>query len=514
MTRKPEMEKGNEKPGERSRQSAFPLPAIAEEIRLHLAGREAYLVGGATRDTLLGLPIGDIDIVIRGDGVSSAKAAADALKAPFYPLDADRGVGRVILVRGETRHTVDFASMHGASIQDDLHGRDFTVNAIAVSLDAPEKTIDPLGGEADIRRGILRACSARSVSDDPVRAVRAVRLATQLGFRLEKDTKEQVRSGAPLLGRVSAERIRDEFFRILAGRKVAAAIRSLDALGVLPAIVPETAGLARVQPPPPHRYTVWEHTIGALEKLETLIDLLACEFDEDRAADFVMGLARARLGRFHAALGEHLARPLSDERPARGLLFLAGILHDAAKPETSSVSSTGEVHFLGHEQLGADWALNRATALRFSNGEAEYIAQIVRNHMRPLLLRMGGPVSRRTVFRFFRSTGPCGVAVCLFFLADTLATHGPDLPQDVWQSTVDTVCPLLEGYFEHPAEIIRPVLLLSGIDLMREFGLPPGPQIGELLDALREAQAAGEVATMQEALDLVNRGLGRKEKPA
>jgi tRNA nucleotidyltransferase domain 2 putative len=131
--------------------------------------------------------------------------------------------------------------------------------------------------------------------------------------------------------------------------------------------------------------------------------------------------------------------------------------------------------------------------------------------MRPLLLHMGGPVSRRTVFRFFRSTGPCGVAVCLFFLADMLATHGPDLTQDAWQSMVETVYPLLDGYFEHPAEIIRPVPLLSGIDLMREFDLPPGPQIGELLDALREAQAAGEVTTMQEAMALVNRGLGRKE---
>ncbi len=490
--------------------ATFPLPPIAGEIRAHLADSEAYLVGGAIRDSILGRPVLDIDIVLRGCGVEAARKVADSLGAAFYTLDAERGIGRVILVREGARYTLDFAALRGTSIEEDLALRDFTVNAIAVPLTDPARPIDPLGGERDTRDGLLRACSPRSIGEDPVRAIRAIRLATQLGFRIEKQTKEQARSGAAMLGRVSAERIRDEFFRILAGRKVAAAVHSLESLGLLRAILPETAGLAETAPAGLAGGGVWEHTLAALEKFETVSDVLAREPGADRAADPAMGLARARLGRFRPALAEHLGRPLSDERPLRGLVFLAAILHDAAKPETRSVNALGEVHFLGHEQLGAEWALHRAAALRFSRDESEYVANIVRNHMRPLLLQSSPPVTRRAVFRFFRGTGPCGIAVGLFFLADTLAIHGSEGTQVNWQNAVETVHSLLEGYFERPSEMIRPAPLLTGDDLIREFGLSPGPQIGELLDALREAQAAGEVGSREEAVALIERGLGRR----
>jgi tRNA nucleotidyltransferase/poly(A) polymerase len=497
----------------------FILPAIVDQIRNHLPAGEAYLVGGAIRDSLLGRPVSDIDIILRGDGVQAARAVAGALGAAFYPLDAERGIGRVILVREPSgsdakpgpRYTLDFASLRAPTLRADLEARDFTANAIAVPLAGPDEVIDPLGGERDVRAGILRACSLHSVADDPVRAVRAIRFATQLGFRLEKDTKEQARAGASLLGQVSAERIRDEFFRILAGRKVGVAIHSLDSLGLLRVILPETAGLAETKTVPPHQYNIWEHTLRTLENLEALVGLLAGPPEAERAPNPTLGLARNQLGRFQPALEEIFARPLSDERAVRGLLYLAAILHDAAKPETESVDAAGHLHFLGHEQLGAEWALRRAAALRFSNEESHYVSQIVRHHMRPLLLQSGGPVTRRAVFRFFRATGPSGVAVCVFFLADTLATFGPELDLENWQTALSTAHALLEGYLERAEEIIRPAPLLTGDDLIRRFGLAPGPQIGELLDALREAQAAGEVASMEEAVALIERGLGRRQ---
>ncbi|MBN2085246.1 MAG: HD domain-containing protein [Anaerolineales bacterium] len=488
----------------------FTLPPIVAEIRPHLAFPESYLVGGVIRDSLLSRPVLDIDIVLRGSGVEAARTVANALGAAFYPLDPEREIGRVILVRGKSRYTLDFAALRESSIEQDLALRDFTVNAIALPLAPETALIDPLHGERDVKDAILRACSPHAIADDPVRAVRAIRLATQLGFRIEKETKEQCRSGASTLAKISAERIRDELFRILSGRKVAAAIHSLESLGLLRVILPETAGLAGGDPAGRDRSAVWDHTLAALEKLETVCDVLAREPGAGRTGDPAMGLARAQLGRFQASLADHLARPLCDERPLRGLLFLAAILHDAAKPETRSVNTLGEIHFLGHEQLGADWALRRAIALRFSKDEADFISKIVRNHMRPLLLQSSPPVTRRAVFRFFRATGPCGVAVSLFFLADTLANAAAEPSPGKWQTAVETAHSLLEGYFERPEEMIRPTPLLTGDDLIRDFHLSPGPQIGELLDALREAQAAGEVGSREDAVALVERGLGRK----
>jgi tRNA nucleotidyltransferase/poly(A) polymerase len=488
----------------------FPLPPIVEEIRVHTSSAEIYLVGGAIRDSLLGRPVVDIDLVLRGSGVESARAVANALGAAFYPLDLERGIGRVILFRGKNRYTLDFASLREASIEQDLALRDFTVNAIALPLAAGAALIDPMRSQQDVHDGILRACSKQSIADDPVRAVRVIRLATQLGFRIEKETKEQTRAGAALLGQISAERIRDEFFRILSGRKVAAAVHSLEALGMLRMILPETAGLSGNGPESPDRSSVWEHTLAVLEKLETAGDLLAREPGTMRAGDPAMGVALARLGRFQAPLAEYLSRPLCDERPLRGLLFFAAILHDSAKPETRSVNPLGEVHYLGHEQLGADWALRRAIALRFSNDEADFVSKTVRHHMRPLVLQSSLPVTRRAVFRFFRATGPCGIAVSLLFLADTLAAFPAEPEPERWRTTVETVHFLLEGYFERPEEMVHPAPLLSGDDLIRDFRLSPGPQIGELLDALREAQAAGEVESRADAIALIERGLGRK----
>jgi putative nucleotidyltransferase with HDIG domain len=202
-------------------------------------------------------------------------------------------------------------------------------------------------------------------------------------------------------------------------------------------------------------------------------------------------------------LQAHLARTLSGDRPVRSLTFLAGLLHDVGKPDTRGVDPEGMVHFIGHDQLGSDWAVRRAVQLHLSNVEADYVGCIVRHHMRPQQLTHEGRPSRRAVYRFFAAAGECGVDVCLLGLADMMAIYGPTLSQDRWASMLDTVRELLESYFEHPAERVHPPALITGDDVMQAIGLRPGPQVGALLEALREAQAAGEVTTREAALEFV-----------
>ena len=167
------------------------------------------------------------------------------------------------------------------------------------------------------------------------------------------------------------------------------------------------------------------------------------------------------------------------------------------------------MRFFGHEQAGVELAIHRARALRLSNAEIDRLAIIVRQHMRPLLLAHSEEgISRRAVYRFFRDCGPAGVEICLLALADTLATYGPALPSEVWVKQVDVVRSLLEAWWEQREERIRPVALLNGDDLQSIFHLPPGPQLGELLEGLREAQAAGTVADREQALEWVRSRLG------
>jgi poly(A) polymerase len=142
--------------------------------------------------------------------------------------------------------------------------------------------------------------------------------------------------------------------------------------------------------------------------------------------------------------------------------------------------------------------------------EIERIQLIVSNHMRPLFLAQDNNLpSRRTIYRFYRDCREAGVDICLLSMADTLATYGPSLPQEVWTDHLDVIRILWEAYWEQNQEKVFPPTLLNGNEIMRVFNLKPGPQIGRLLEAIRETQAAGELNDYQEALDFARAWLGR-----
>ena len=477
------------------------LPALVAEVRAQLpAGLQAWLVGGALRDALLRRPVRDFDFAVTGDALAWARALGNALGGAYYPLDSERGVGRVVLARAGARLTLDIASLRGPDLAADLAARDFTINAIAVDLAQPEMTIDPLHGGRDLRARLIRACSDTSLSDDPLRAIRAIRLAAQLRFRVDKPTLAQVRAQAGNLEAISVERRRDELVRCLGGPRPAAALRSLDLLGLMPALIPELAALHGVTQSPPHVYDVWEHTLAVLARLVDILSVLDPVFDFDKASDLTLGLVSLRLGRHRQALGERLSGGSNDERPVRVLLLLSALLHDIGKPATRSVEPGGRIRFFNHDQVGAGIARQRLTDLRFSSEEAQRVSAVVAHHLRPLLLAGDAGASRRAIYRFYRQTGEAGIDVVLLALADFLGTHadGPP-PVDEWNRLLDIASQLLRAYFETPGEAVKPPVLLTGHDLMNEFGLPAGPGLGRLLAELREAQAAGEVADREAA---------------
>ncbi|RLC97719.1 MAG: CCA tRNA nucleotidyltransferase, partial [Chloroflexi bacterium] len=189
----------------------FPPGSLAERVARFVRdqGVEAYLVGGCVRDALLGRPSHDLDFVILGRALAVARRVANHFGAAFYALDAERDTGRVIFRQGEGQggkpFYVDFAAARGGTLAADLALRDFTINAIAVRLDGAQ-VVDPYGGRAGLSAGLLRAVSDRAFRDDPLRTMRAVRLAAELGFEIEPRTEALLRQAVPLLGDVSAER--------------------------------------------------------------------------------------------------------------------------------------------------------------------------------------------------------------------------------------------------------------------------------------------------------------------
>jgi putative nucleotidyltransferase with HDIG domain len=476
------------------------------------AGTTAYLVGGAVRDLLLNRVTHDLDFVVPERAIPISRSVANSLGGGFYALDPERDAGRVILTNeANERYFLDFASFRGDDLESDLRNRDFTINAIALNINETDSLIDPLGGARDLQNKQLRLCSPASFENDPLRILRGVRQATEFGLRILPETRHQLRQALPGLVKISPERVRDELFRILDGRKPIVAMRALDMLGALTYILPELDAMKGVTQPPPHHEDVWSHTLSTAHRLADLIDMLQPEYNGETTANWAMGLVSLRLGRYRQQLKNHLGDGLHPDRSLRALLLLAALYHDVAKPATRQVDQAGRIRFLEHDQLGAQLAHQRGTSLHLSNAETERLTTIVRQHMRPLLLTQSGEApTRRAIYRFFRATGPAGVDICLLSLADSLATYGAGLPQEIWTQQLDVTRALLEAWWEQAEESVAPPALLNGHDLIQAFNLSPGPEIGQILEQIREAQASGEIKERAEALAYARLWLGKQ----
>ncbi len=441
---------------------------------------DAYLVGGLVRDELLGRAVKrDIDLAIDGDASELARDFADKYCGAFYLMDAEHNVARVIL--GDTY--VDFAALRG-DVRSDLATRDFTINAMARQIGSDE-LIDPFHGQRDLHEKQIRAVSPTIFRDDPVRLLRAVRLIGELEFTLESRTEDMMRGDAPLMAFASMERARDEFCKILAQANPLARLRQMDDLGVLAALLPEINALKNVTQSPPHGYDVFEHTLHVVDELVNL---------EAR------GYAEVANGEFVSELRTHFTPPVSAERTRGTLLRLAALLHDVAKPATRSVDAQGAIHFYEHEPRGAEVCGAVMRRLRFSNDEIEVATRVVREHLRPAQLAREESVSNRAVYRFFRDAGGAGIDTCVLALADWRGKAAPQIDEPVDARLRGTIATLLDRYYRVPNAVIAPAALVDGRALMNELKISAGPRVGELLEAIREAQAAGEVKTREDAL--------------
>ncbi|MDO9303229.1 MAG: HD domain-containing protein [Anaerolineales bacterium] len=480
-------------------------PLIKRVMDILPADQEIYLVGGAVRDLLLSRPSPDLDFALPANGISLARTVANALDAAFLPLDDERDTGRVIFTdESGSRIFLDFAVYRGADLLADLRARDFTINAIAYNL-RDETIIDPTEGGKDLRAKVIRACSPTALSDDPVRILRAIRLAAAFDFHIEKNTRELMKQSADQLVRISAERLRDEVFKILKGPKPNACMSALEMLGVLPYVMPELVAMKGVEQSEPHMHDVWTHTLAVLDHLDQIISALRVGYDAEKTNDMFTGLLGLRLGRYREQIASHFAESLNVDRSLRSLLFFTALYHDVSKPQTKTIEEAGRIRFFDHDVKGADVAAERLHFFNVSNDEVERAQTIIRNHMRihffaDRLDKEKQSPSRKAIYRFFRDSGKAGIDLVLLGLADVRATRAHALTIETWNIYLDIARILLENYFEKPEEIISPPRLLDGKLLMKELGIKPGPIVGQLLESIRENQAAGKIETRDQAL--------------
>ncbi len=466
------------------------MSAGLQAVRGALAGQAAWLVGGVVRERALGRAgeLTDVDVVVDGNPADAAQAvAALAGRAACFALSEEFGAWRV--VARDHSWQVDVEPLRGGTLEADLALRDFTVNAIAEPVQGGEP-IDPLGGLADLRARRLRMAGPGAFERDPLRVLRMVRVALELGLQAEPETLREARARAGELRGVSPERVFSELRRILAAPNAIRGLEMMGGLGATAAVLPELEALRGVEQNRFHHLDVYGHTLEV--------------FDRTVALTGGGGVSAPELGSAISSQGARvealLAEPLADELTRGDALRWGALLHDAAKPLTREVRpADGRVTFIGHDVRGAELARSVLERLRASERLRAHVAALVRHHLRlGFLVHEPQPLSPRSVFAYLRVCSPVEVDVTLLSIADRLATRGERA-----RESIDAHLGLAAGLL---ADALRwrtegpPRPLLRGDQLAAALEIPAGPRIGELLEELAEAQYAGELGTPEQAL--------------
>jgi putative nucleotidyltransferase with HDIG domain len=465
--------------------SLLASPLVAT-VRQALGDDEGvWIVGGAVRDAALGQRVDDLDLAVAGDPAPLARALGRELGEHAFELSAEFGTWRVAGPGGSGQ--VDLTVLRGTGIEADLAERDFTVGAVAVPLRGGE-TIDPFGGLADLEGRLLRAVGEGSFAADPLRLLRAARLAAELDLALETRTAELARALAGRAADPAGERQLAELRQLVGGPDPLRGLALLEDLGLTPVVLPELETLRGIEQGPNHHLDVYDHTIAVLEHT------LEIERDLDRFA-----------GERADEVAALLAEPLADEVSHGTALRFGALFHDIGKPATRG-ERDGFVSFVGHDHEGAEIIGGICARLRASRKLTQHLRGLALHHLRLGFMIHEAPLPPRRVHEYLRATEPVSADVTLLTVADRLSARGvgpiasPEMVEAHLGLARQLVAAALDWRRDGP-----PAPFLRGDELAAELGIEEGPGLGAILAELEAAQYAGEVSTRAEAVEFARR---------
>ena len=442
---------------------------------------EVYVVGGYVRDKLLGKDPQDVDVLVVGNGVEFAKRVAEEfgkLSMTTYekfgtammhcgPLKVEFVGARKESYSKDSRNPV----VEAGSLHDDLSRRDFTVNALAASLNSSSwgEVTDPFQGYADLEAKILRTPlePPRTFTDDPLRIMRAMRFASQLDFSLEKETLDAISTMKERLAIIAQERITEEFMKILASPKPSVGLRLMFDTGVMSVVFPEVAELSGVDQRDDHHHKdVFLHTCVVVDNISTMTENV--------------------------------------------YLRLTGLVHDIAKPRTKQFREGIGWTFYGHEDLGARMVKHIFKKLKLPFDKIPYVEKLVRLHLRPMAL-VDEEVTDSAVRRLLFDAGELIDDLMILCRAD-ITSKNPKLVREYTANYDRVYAKMKEVEEKDRLRAFQPPV--RGDEIMQVCGLEPGELVGILKSKIEDAILDGLIPNEHDAAlsyllsikDLVIRG--------
>lgn len=439
---------------------------------------DIYLVGGTVRDYLMGNGRGktaDIDLAVKGDSHKVACQIADKISGYVVPVGGDFNVTRVALPNKQIGYDI---SGFNNSIEENLARRDFTINALAINLKKwNPNCVEVIGKDMGcIASRTLYPVSDTIFKDDSVRLLRALRLWRQYNFRVSEKLERMIIRDKNYLLDSANERITSELLKIMSMNDSWITLISMDTLGLLGIIFPELDKCRDLEQPKDwHIWDVFQHSLNTLRNLESIV-CFNHRHDIDHEGYFNL--------------------PSSDGVNRFTLLKLAALLHDIGKTETQTIDEDGDIHFYGHDKVGADMVRKRLSNLKFSKHSVDRISNIVRYHMMPHEL-VKGKTTPKAILRFYRKTLNFTRDVLFLGMADRLAHRWKG--EDSWAEYVQGIKDVWN--LQDDPRFAEPLRLsfANGNTIMEWFDLKPGPIIGDILNELIDAEACGEIKNQNNA---------------
>jgi putative nucleotidyltransferase with HDIG domain len=445
------------------------LSTLAREMGIPL-----FLVGGYVRDLLFGTPRKDYDFALPKDASSSIKTIEEALGLHFFKVGKEEmNTTTYRILKGGL--SVDIAFLQGETIEEDLKRRDFTINAMAFSL--RDETFHSVEGSLeDLGKKLIRPVSVNSIDQDPLRMLRAIRyLCTLEGFIMDQDLTRDISLKKEQISKIPGERIKTELDQILLSSFAFVGMRSLYESTLLLTLFPEFRGLENLGQGEYHHLNVLPHILLITEKISWALEWVTTRgmkisfVEEDRLA-----------------------------------LYYAALFHDIGKQDTYSEDEEGRVHFYFHESRSCQRAEGIMERLRFSNQLKNRILHLVQHHMR--ILNLPGGTKEGALKRLVNQIGEDTPLLVLHTLADKEASRG------ILSIQIDEVVEghclrILELFGEK--DIVHPPSLINGHDVMA-LGYSPGPEVGEILNFIRQKQVEGEIKDREEALRIIEQRFGNQ----
>ena len=453
---------------------------VIKLIKPYLTDVEAYIVGGFVRDILMNKKSPDKDLILCGCDVEKfSRELADKLNAHFIELDSVNKIYRIVL---ENKiDYIDITMPIENDFEKDIKRRDLTINAIAYNLKTSE-IIDLVGGVDDIKNKKIKGICDKNFEDDPLRLLRIFRFYAKTCFEIDESLIELSKRLYKRINEPAKERVTVELLKMFEGKYCDLALLKLDECGLLEEIFPIYKEVKKIPPNSHHHLDLIHHLIESVRQVQMIY-----EKSSEEVKNYLETIKYGSV--------QELA-----------FLKLATFLHDIGKPSCWTIEEDTLRHrFIKHDEIGSKLVIPILKDLKFSIKQIQYVQTLIKYHIYPSSMVSAEDVTDKAFMKFYRKMEGYVIDLIILAMADRLSARGEKITEDIVNKNINALTKLLNDYLEMRKDIKPLEKLLDGRDIMELLKIKQGPKLGEIINALKEAQISGNVTTKEEAVDFVKK---------